>query len=564
MLLSGCLLAGCAPRQEEVSIDPGGIGDAGLGNYAAGRLAHEIGDPLAADFLLAAVNRDPDNPVILNRAFLALLTVGRMEDAARLARKLRDTGTESGLARLFEALDAFRGGDYDRVDALTAGLRATGFESLILPVLKAWTHAARGDRAAALDALGELQGNRALEPFRKVHTAYILDYLGDHEVALSVYKEIPDLRGISLTQPVLAHAALLQKTGDPDAALAMLDTYLERFTRNDLVTAQRDRLRHGKPVHSHAVAPAPALGLVLFRAANELGREEASRPAIIYARMGHYLAPQLGEGRLDLARLLASAEMYRLATGLLRDIDPDDAFYGQARLQLAWTLQDAGRHAAALGSLDSYLMHAPKSVTGWSTRGDIHRSAEEYAEAIKAYERALALPPETGETHSWFLYFARGIAHERSDQWALAEADFLQALEIDPDQAQVLNYLGYSWIDRGMHLERGTEMIRKAVEMRPQDGFIIDSLGWAFYLQGDYAQAVKYLERAVEREPGDPTINDHLGDAYWKVGRRTEARFQWRHALTAGPESEDDRRRIAEKLDYGLELANLDRGDQPE
>jgi len=563
-LALGVLLTGCGPRLETVSIDTGAQSGDVFGSYAAGRLAHEVGDPLAADFLLAAADRDPDNPVILNRAFLALLTVGRMEDAGRLARQLREIGADSGLARLFETLDAFRRGDYQTVDELVAGLHATGFESLILPVLKAWTHAARGDREAALAALGPLRDNRALAPFAKVHTAYILDYLDDHDDALAVYESLTELRGVSLTQPVLAHAALLQKTGRHDAALAALNEFTERFMRSELIAHQRERLIAGKRIESHAAAPAPALGLILFRAANEMSREEASRPAIVYARMGHYLSPRLEEGRLELARLLAGAEMYRLATELLEDIGPNDALFGSGRRQLAWILHDSGQHRAALGSLDSYLMREPESVAGWSTLGDIHRSAEDYEEAIDAYSRALSLPPEGGDAHSWFLYFARGIAYERSGDWDLAEADFLKSLDIDPDQPQVLNYLGYSWIDRGMHLDRGTEMIRKAVEMRPQDGFIIDSLGWAFYLQGEYEQAVKYLERAVEREPSDPTINDHLGDAYWKVGRRAEARFQWQHALTAGPDSEDDRQRIAEKLDYGLELANLDRSDQPE
>ena len=154
----------------------------------------------------------------------------------------------------------------------------------------------------------------------------------------------------------------------------------------------------------------------------------------------------------------------------------------------------------------------------------------------------------------WALYYSRGIAYERSNQWNLAEADLEHALELKPDQPLVLNYLGYSWIDRGEKLHRGLKMIEKAVELRPDDGYIVDSLGWAHYRLGDYASAVEYLEKALELVPEDPTINDHLGDAYWKSGRMTEARYQWRRALQFKPDKEDVKP-IEAKLDRGLPTA---------
>src|SRR5213078_2154909 len=145
----------------------------------------------------------------------------------------------------------------------------------------------------------------------------------------------------------------------------------------------------------------------------------------------------------------------------------------------------------------------------------------------------------------------RGICNERSKQWASAEGDFKRALELSPEQAHVLNYLGYSWIDQGVNLDEGMRMIRRAVEQRPDDGYIVDSLGWAYYRIHNYDEAVKQLERAVELKPEDPTINDHLGDAYWRVGRVLEARFQWSHARDLKPESED-LAKIESKLKSGL------------
>jgi Flp pilus assembly protein TadD len=159
--------------------------------------------------------------------------------------------------------------------------------------------------------------------------------------------------------------------------------------------------------------------------------------------------------------------------------------------------------------------------------------------------RAAGLPER------WSLFYSRGIALERSGQWKRAEADLLHALELKPDQPLVLNYLGYSWIDRGENLERGLKMVEKAVELRPEDGYIVDSLGWAHYRLGDYPNAVQYLEKAIELVPEDPTINDHLGDAYWQNGRSIEARYQWRRALQFGPQ-EDEVKPIEAKLESGL------------
>ena len=158
-------------------------------------------------------------------------------------------------------------------------------------------------------------------------------------------------------------------------------------------------------------------------------------------------------------------------------------------------------------------------------------------EAVKAYDEAVKRIGALERRH-WSLLYTRGIALERSKQWPRAEADFLAALEFEPEQPYVLNYLGYSWVDQGINLERAQKMIERAVELRPNDGYVVDSLGWVLYRLGKFAGAVRELERAVELRPEDPIINDHLGDAYWRVGRRQEARFQWRRSLSLEPEDD--------------------------
>jgi Flp pilus assembly protein TadD len=182
--------------------------------------------------------------------------------------------------------------------------------------------------------------------------------------------------------------------------------------------------------------------------------------------------------------------------------------------------------------------------------GNIQRGRKQFVECAKTYGKGISIIANP-EKPNWLVFYFRGICHERAKQWPSAEADLKTALELFPDQPHVLNYLGYSWVDQGVNLDEGMAMIRRAVEQRPDDGYIVDSLGWAYYRIGNYEEAVKHLERAIELKPEDPTINDHLGDAYWKVGRMLEAYFQWTHARDMKPEP-DELAKIEQKLKSGL------------
>jgi Flp pilus assembly protein TadD len=191
-----------------------------------------------------------------------------------------------------------------------------------------------------------------------------------------------------------------------------------------------------------------------------------------------------------------------------------------------------------------------KDLDAIEALGNIERGRKKFGDCANTYSQGIdALRP--GEKNNWVWYYFRGICNERSKQWPKAEADLQKALELQPDQPHVLNYLGYSWIDQGTKLDQGMSMIRRAVDQRPDDGYIVDSLGWAYYRIGNYDEAVKNLERAIDLKPEDPTINDHLGDAYWRIGRKLEARFQWSHARDLKPES-DDLPKIEAKIKDGM------------
>jgi tetratricopeptide (TPR) repeat protein len=261
-------------------------------------------------------------------------------------------------------------------------------------------------------------------------------------------------------------------------------------------------------------------------------------------------------------------ELQKLLAAIGYDPGSSDGIYGKATIeavksfQKAAGLEETGRigpqtklaMAKRLADLSAQRTKAPARI--WQIRihtalGSILSNRKLYEEAAKHYTAAIDLVPNPGKDE-WNQYFQRAICYERLKQWSKAEPDFLKAMELDPEQPSLLNYLGYSWVDQGQQLDRAMDLIRKAVKLKPDDGFYVDSLGWAHYRLGEYEEAARQLERAVELEPNDPIINDHLGDAYWQVGRRNEARFQWSQALTLKPEPEDQAR-IAKKLETGLE-----------
>jgi Flp pilus assembly protein TadD len=272
--------------------------------------------------------------------------------------------------------------------------------------------------------------------------------------------------------------------------------------------------------------------------------------AVVYARLALFARPELAEAALLIGDMMAEQENFEAAIEAYRAVGSDSPLSFLADLRRARALHGMERQDEAFKLLEGLAAAEPERIDALVQLGDLLRRDDRYAESEKAYSRAIARIGEPGPEH-WTLFYARGITYERTKRWPQAEKDFLYALELEPEQPFVLNYLGYSWVDMGMHLDRAKGMLYRAVELRPDDGFIVDSLGWVHFRLGDYHAAVEQLERAVELEPGDPVINDHLGDAYWRVGRQREARYQWRRALTLEPE-EDTVADIEAKLRQGL------------
>jgi tetratricopeptide (TPR) repeat protein len=319
--------------------------------------------------------------------------------------------------------------------------------------------------------------------------------------------------------------------------------------RHPLVLDQIKALEEGKALEPPVDTAASGAAEVLYSlgaAGNGEGDELAS---LIYLRLSLWLDPtnamaimMLGEVYERMGQLGSANEVYDL-------VPINSSFRYNSELQVALNLEQLGRSEDSVKQLNSLISHA-RGLDAYSALGNVYRSRKEFEAAGKAYSDAIALIGQADSSH-WSLFYARGISYERTKQWPKAEADFRKALELWPDQPLVLNYLGYSWIDQGINLEEGFKMLKRAVELRPKDGYIVDSVGWAYYRLGKYAESLEYMEKAVSLKPSDPVINDHLGDVYWRLGRKLEAGFQWNHARDLKPEPED-LQKILDKIEKGL------------
>lgn len=543
------LVTGCASTPQYTPGRESGFSDYLLAVYASTQGDRE----LASRSYLKVLKQNPGNEKLLNEASSYFLFNGEYANALKIAGDFYSLNPDDTTNSMLLALQAFKKGDLSAMEEYLTHVKGFGLDTLMAPIMRAWGEAAAGNADAALDALKPLLATKPFEPFYDENRALILDYSGLDAEAEAAYARLIARDDIASLQPALNYSALLQSQGRGDEALAVLQRFQAMVPGNTQLEDAVRRLQAGRRFSVIARDTNAALAAAFLYTGVELGRDRAFLPAIVYTRFALYLDPGLDEGHLYLGNLLAGEENPALALEAYSRVNPAGPFGEIALLRQALVLSEHDQWDEAIRLARDHLAENPESFDALVTLGDLHRNREDYSEALDYYEAAIALRGDI-LPEDWFLLFTRAIAYERLGRWAEAEADFLKVLEFRPNEPDVLNYLGYSWIDLGINLEEGRKMIERAVEQRPDSGFIVDSLGWAEYLTGDYEAAVESLERAVFLEPGDPTLNDHLGDAYWKVGREREARFQWNHALGLNPAPEE-RAKIEAKIEYGYTLA---------
>ena len=527
-LLSACA-AGGAPGERGPRSASGIPITGAFGAYLAGRFAAtETDTEAAADSMLAALRADPDQPEVLNRAFLAALLDGRSE-AQRLARRLPDNPA----ANLLLAGADVQAGRWDKAEQRVRALGRTGPVQVLQPALLAWIQLGRGQPDQALATLRPLVEQNRLRALNALHAALIAD------VAMRVRDAERFARMAVADQPqptwrlaVLA-AGVLHRAGRPQEAQRLLEQMAE--SGDDAALAITDQTRRALLATRGVASPADGWAEAYTALAAALRSQGSADFSLVLAQLAVRLRPGFAPALALTADALADQGHAEQALAVLSRIAADDPLAPVIGLRRAVLLDKLDRTEEAVALLRRLAETYPSMPQAAARLGDMLRARNRFAEAAVAYDQALARGGPGGE-RDWALLYARGIARERSGDWTRAEADFLRALEIAPEQPYVLNYLGYTWAEQGKNLDRAKAMLLRATELRPQDGNIADSLGWVLFRLGELPGAVTWLEKAVELEPRNSVINDHLGDAYWATGRQREARFQWQRAASTDPE----------------------------
>ncbi|HEY4078124.1 MAG TPA: tetratricopeptide repeat protein [Rhizomicrobium sp.] len=545
------LLSGCAATAPSVPPHPDDDHQAeAFSTYLSARFAageHDL--PQAARYYGRALDNDPANPSLLALSFFYSTTSGDFENAGKYASQVVTATPDDRAARLALAVISFKHKDYADVRKQLS-LSAKGpFTVLTLSLFDAWAAAALHDTAGMEKDLQALSDQKGAESMAAFHTALLQDWLGNNDAADIAYRKA--LSSSAPTPRVLeAYGRFLERNGRVADAAKL---YQSHVGEGGLATVTRPglaRIAAGQKPEGLIRMPADGAAEALFGIAASLTDAQSADVSILYLRMALYLRSDLGLANVLLADRFESLRKYDAAIAIYHSIEPSSPYFRMAQVQAALDEQRLGKNDDAIADLKKLVAAEPNDSEGWIALGDTYRASEKYAEAVEAYdhaEKTIAHPSR----RDWPMFYARAMAKEKLKQLDESESDIQVALKLSPEQPELLNYLGYSWVDRGRNIPQALTMLEKARSLRPYDGYIVDSVGWAYYQLGRYDDAAKTLEAAVLLVPGDPTINDHLGDAFWRAGRRIEARFQWNHAITFS-DSADDKTAIEHKLKNGL------------
>jgi tetratricopeptide (TPR) repeat protein len=521
------------------------------GSYLAARHASvERDSNSAATFYRSALRSDPKNNELLDRAFISSLADGDIDEAVKLADRILTIDKSNRVARLVVGVRDLKLKKYAAAQLnINQSIRGP-ITDLVATLLSGWASYGAGDTKAAVANIDKLTGPEWYPIFKDLHSGMILELAGkekDAGVRLERAYKLDD----SMLRVADDYGRWLSRNKDAAAATAIYEAFDKKLPRHPLVLEELRETKAGKKLLPLVDSPQSGAAEALYGIGATLTRRGGEDLALVYLQLSLYLAPNHPLALLSLADLYESVKKPAMAIKVYERMPASSPLKRNAQIQLATNLDAADRSEEAIKILKGVTTEDSRDIEAVMALGNIERGRKKFADCVQTYSQGIAALPAASEKNNWVYYYYRGICEERSKQWSKAEADMRKALDLQPEQPHVLNYLGYSWIDQGINLDEGMKMIKRAVEQRPDDGYIVDSLGWAYYRIGNYEDAVKNLERAIDLKPEDPTINDHLGDAYWRIGRTLEARFQWAHARDLKPEPEE-LPKIEAKLENGL------------
>jgi tetratricopeptide (TPR) repeat protein len=521
------------------------------GSYLAARHASvERDSASAAAFYRSALRIDPKNNELLDRAFISSLADGDIDEAVKLADRILAIDKSNRVARLVIGVRDLKAKKYAAAQLnINQSVRGP-ITDLVATLLSGWASYGAGDAKAAVANIDKLAGPEWYPIFKDLHAGMILELAGkekDAGVRLERAYKLDD----TMLRVADDYGRWLTRNKDDASATAIYEAFDKKLPRHPLVQEDLRESRAGKKMPPLVDSPQTGAAEALYGIGATLTRRGGEDLALVYLQLALYLAPNHPLALLSLADLYESVKKPAMAIKVYERMPANSVLKRNAQIQLATNLDAADRSDEAIKILKGVTAEDSRDIEAIMALGNIERGRKKFADCAQTYSQGLAALPDANEKANWVYYYYRGICEERSKQWSKAEADMRKALDLQPEQPHVLNYLGYSWIDQGINLDEGMKMIKRAVEQRPDDGYIVDSLGWAYYRIGNYDDAVKNLERAIDLKPEDPTINDHLGDAYWRIGRTLEAKFQWAHARDLKPEPED-LPKIEAKIENGL------------
>ena len=552
-------------QQQEVKFDPSAV-DTFAGAFLAARTADNDYDyETAIRLYRVALKFDPDNIEVRERLMVCLFMNGNFDEGVEESRRLKDDPAVERIATIAQGIDAIRKKDFAEAHKLLKYQGPNELDRMVNTLLDAWATFGEGKHKEAIAQIDAMKGPEWYAIFRNYNAGILAAAAGDADTARRrlnetvVRREEGGAASDTYMRAVIALATLEAQQGNRQKALDAISAG-EAFAPNYTpLQAFRKQIESGQVPELAVKTATDGAAAVLFSVGGALNQSLASAPdrqgaqdiVAFYLVTSYALSPNNADTLVLLGGLAEGIDQPERAIEWYSKVPATSPLRRVSELQLGLNLASTGKTEEARKHLKAAIEADPKDIRGYIAYGSFLSENKEYEEMARNYDRAIEIIGPVPKRSDWSVFFQRGIAYERLKQWDKAEPNFKKALELYPDQPQVLNYLGYSWVDMNIHLEEGLKMIRKAVDLRPDDGYIVDSLGWAYYRLNRFEDAVSELERAVELKAADPTINDHLGDAYWRVGRKLEAIFQWRTALQLKPE-EAEIPKIRKKIAQGL------------
>jgi tetratricopeptide (TPR) repeat protein len=545
------LLAATAPQMaaaqdqpvvETPAFSPDSV-DTFSGAFLAARTADVDHDyPTAIALYQKALDLEPANNDIRERLMISLLMNGQFDESLKHVEALKNDDAVERVTTIVRGLDAIRKGSYADAEKILAYKGLNDLDRLTHVLLTGWAKVGAGKGPEAIKLVKGLKGPDWFKVFTEYHLGAMALVAGDTATARGhLTSAIISEEGVATTpdtfmRAVMALARLEASQGNKQKALDAIAVAERLISNYAPLKALRESIERGEKPEQQVTNATEGASSVLFSIGSALNRQGAEEMVSLYLQIAHALDPKSADTIILLGGIAEKLEQPKQAIELYGRVPEGSPMRRISELQLGLTLAQTGDVAGAREHLKALLESDPSDIRSYIAYGSVLSDAKDYAEMARTYDKAVEVIGPVPRPSDWSVFFQRGIAYERLKEWDKAEPSFQKALELNPDQPQVLNYLGYSWVDMNRNLKEGMDLIRKAVELRPDDGYIVDSLGWAYYRLGQYDEAVTELERAVQLRAGDAAINDHLGDAYWRVGRKLEAGYQWQRALTMKPE----------------------------